>query len=52
MLARVISEVEAKAPAKHEAGPSASEIQPGVVLAGKYQLDEVLGIGSFGAVYR
>jgi len=57
VLARVQAQLRTKAsatpaapPARRE--PGASEIAPGIVLAGKYRLDALLGAGTFGAVYR
>ena len=59
VLARVQTQLRTKtaaatapppAPAKSE--PTAADIAPGAVLAEKYRLDEMIGSGNFGAVYR
>ncbi len=54
VLARVQAQLRTKeaasAPASGE--PTAAEIEPGVVLAGKYRLEKLIGAGTFGAVYR
>jgi serine/threonine protein kinase/CheY-like chemotaxis protein len=53
VLARVQSHLRTKAAApKHKAGPSPGDIGPGAVLAEKYLIEDKLGTGSFGTVYR
>ena len=54
VLARVQSHLRSKAaaPAPTRLEPTASEIKPGVVLSGKYRLDEHIGSGNFGVVHR
>ncbi len=53
VLARVQSHLRTKAAVpKREAGPSPQEIGPGAVLAEKYLIEDKLGTGSFGTVYR
>jgi serine/threonine protein kinase len=54
VLARVTAHLRQKIAAapKKEQSPSPQEIGPGVVLAEKYLLEEKLGTGSFGTVYR
>ncbi len=55
VLARVQAQLRNKVDAPAPTGrqePSSAEIGPGVTVAGKYQLDELLGSGTFGAVYR
>lgn len=32
--------------------PSPGEVRPGATLAGKYQLQELIGVGNFGTVYK
>ncbi len=52
--ARVQKELRTKqaATAPKSGEPTAAEIEPGVVLATKYRLEELIGAGTFGAVYR
>ncbi len=54
VLAKVQKELRtkeaAKAPTSGE--PTSAEIEPGVVLAGRYRLELLIGQGTFGAVYR
>jgi DNA-binding response OmpR family regulator len=54
VLARVQAQLRTKAaaPAPRSGEPTAAEIEPGVVLAKKYRLEELIGSGNFGAVYR
>jgi len=54
VLARVTAHLRQKVAAapKKDSGPSPQEIGPGAVLAEKYLLEEKLGTGSFGTVYR
>ncbi|MEM7351772.1 MAG: protein kinase, partial [Acidobacteriota bacterium] len=56
VLARVQAQLRTKAaapaPAKKDGEPTLAELEPGVVLAGKYRLEEHVGAGTFGAVYR
>ncbi len=54
VLARVQAQLRTKAaaPAPKSGEPTAAEIEPGVVLAGKYRLEELIGSGNFGAVYK
>ncbi|MEM7482357.1 MAG: protein kinase [Acidobacteriota bacterium] len=56
VLARVQAQLRTKdsasqgTPASDE--PTAGEIEPGVVVAGKYRLESLLGSGTFGSVFR
>ena len=52
--ARIQKELRTKqaATAPKSGEPTAAEIEPGVVLAAKYRLEERIGTGTFGAVYR
>jgi serine/threonine protein kinase/CheY-like chemotaxis protein len=53
VLARVQSHLRTKAASpKREGGPSPGDIGPGAVLADKYLIEDKLGTGSFGTVYR
>jgi serine/threonine protein kinase/CheY-like chemotaxis protein len=54
VLARVTAHLRQKvaAASKKEQSPAPREIGPGVVLAEKYLLEDKLGTGSFGTVYR
>ncbi len=54
VLARVTAHLRQKVAAapKKEQSPTPQEIGPGVVLAEKYLLEDKLGTGSFGTVYR
>jgi len=54
VLARVQSQLRAKtqAAARKPAEPTAGDVGPGAVIAGKYRLDQRIGEGTFGAVYR
>jgi len=54
VLARVQAQLRTKeaAAAPRSGEPTAAEIEPGVVLAGKYRFEELIGSGTFGAVYR
>lgn len=55
VLARVQSQLRARtqAAATHKpAEPGVADLGPGAVIAGKYQLDALIGEGTFGAVYR
>ena len=55
VLARVQSHLRQKvaaAPKSSDQEPGLQEIGPGAVLAEKYRLEELLGSGSFGAVYK
>ena len=54
VLARVTAHLRQKVAAapKKDGSPSPQEIGPGAVLAEKYLLEEKLGTGSFGTVYR
>jgi DNA-binding response OmpR family regulator len=54
VLARVQAQLRTKAaaPAPRSGEPTAAEIAPGVVLAKKYRLQELIGSGNFGAVYK
>ncbi|MEM7051190.1 MAG: protein kinase [Acidobacteriota bacterium] len=56
VLARVQAQLRSKVSAAQgdakSTEPSAAEIKPGVVMAGKYRLDKLLGSGTFGSVFR
>ena len=54
VLARVEAQLRTKAAASapKTGEPTAAEIEPGVVVAGKYRLQELIGEGTFGAVYK
>ena len=56
VLARVEAQLRTSSAAKRASTPSEAvffgAIGPGSVLAGKYRLEEELGAGNFGAVYR
>jgi CheY-like chemotaxis protein len=56
VLARVQSQLRARkqaaAAARKSAEPTAGDLGPGAVIAGKYRLEELIGEGTFGAVYR
>ena len=53
VLARVQAQLRTKQAAAPKSGePTVAEIEPGVVLATKYRLEELIGAGTFGAVYR
>ncbi len=54
VLARVTAHLRQKVAAapKKDSSPSPQEIGPGAVLAEKYLLEDKLGTGSFGTVYR
>ena len=55
VLARVQSHLRGKAQAVKPAAPpepTRADLGPGAVIDGKYQLDERIGEGTFGAVYR
>ena len=53
VLARVQSQLRQKVSSKpKEAVAAPQEIGPSAVLADKYQLEELLGTGAFGAVYK
>ncbi len=54
VLARVQAQLRTKeaASAPVSGEPSTAEIEPGVVVAGKYRLEQLIGSGTFGAVYR
>ncbi len=54
VLARVQAQLRTKeaAAAPVSGEPTVAEIEPGVVVAGKYRLDKLIGAGTFGAVYR
>ncbi len=54
VLARVEAQLRTKeaAAAPRTGEPTAAEIEPGVVLAGKYRFEQLIGAGTFGAVYR
>ncbi len=56
VLARVEAQLRTRAASqdrqKQQSGMVLTMVGPGTVLAGKYRLEEELGAGSFGAVYR
>ena len=56
ILARIEAQLRTRAASKGEqqksSGTVLAMVGPGTVLAGKYRLEEELGAGSFGAVYR
>ena len=54
VLARVQAQLRTKAaaPPPRTGEPTAAELEPGAVVAGKYRLEEKIGAGNFGAVYR
>ncbi len=54
VLARVQAQLRTKAaaPSPKSGEPTAAELEAGVVVAGKYRLEERIGAGNFGAVYR
>ncbi len=54
VLARVQAQLRTKeaAAAPVSGEPTVAEIEPGVVVAGKYRLEQLIGSGTFGAVYR
>ena len=54
VLARVQAQLRSKAQARtpQSSEPTLAELEPGVLLAGRYRLDEHIGAGTFGAVYR
>jgi len=54
VLARVQTHLRTKgaSPAPRSGEPTIAELGPGVVLAGKYRLQDPIGAGTFGAVHR
>ncbi len=55
VIAKVKKELRTKMAAKEvrqEGEPSAAELAPGAVLVGRYRLDQAIGSGTFGTVYR
>ncbi|MEM7585006.1 MAG: protein kinase [Acidobacteriota bacterium] len=54
VLARVQTHLRTKSatPVAKSGEPTAAELVPGAVLAGKYRLGEPIGAGTFGAVHR
>ena len=54
VLARVQAQLRSKAaaPPPKSGEPTLGDLEPGVTVAGKYLLEEHIGAGTFGAVYR